>query len=98
MSYLDEEKDMIPPYLEKKGIKVYNTSIQNYVENFNLKYDKVFCEQAVNYWLLHIDIEKFANIFNKDALFIFNTFINKPSEKPTIKQYTIDNVDFLEIS
>lgn len=98
VSYLDKEKDMIPENLEELGIKVYNQSIEDFVNNTNEKYTKVFCEQAINYWLLNIDISKFSNLFSKDALFIFNTFSNKPTNKPMIKEYVIGNLNYLEIS
>jgi len=98
VSYLDKEKDMIPQYLENLGIKVYNDSIENFIKNTNEKYTKVFCEQAINYWLLNIDIKKFSNLFEKDGLFIFNTFSNKPSNKPMIKEYILDNKSYIEIS
>lgn len=98
VSYLDKEQDMIPSDLEKLGVKVYNDSIESFVNNTNKKYTKVFCEQAINYWLLNIDIKKFSNIFEKDGFFIFNTFSNKPSNKPMIKKYVLDNISYLEIS
>lgn len=98
VSYVDQEKDMIPDNLESEGIKVYNYSIQDFVNINDVKYDKVFCQQAVNYWLLHIDIEQFSKIFKKSGLFIFNTFSRKPSTKPMIKEYKIDDINYLEIS
>jgi len=98
VSYLDKEKDMIPSNLKELGIKVYNDSIENFVNNTTEKYTKVFCEQAINYWLSNIDIYKFSNIFSKNALFIFNTFSNKPTNKPMIKEYVLDNINYLEIS
>jgi len=98
VSYLDKEKDMIPSNLKELGIKVYNDSIENFVNNTKEKYTKVFCEQAINYWLSNIDIYKFSNIFSKNALFIFNTFSNKPTNKPMIKEYVLDNINYLEIS
>lgn len=98
VTYVDQEKDMIPDNLENLGVKVINMSIQDFLDNNKEKYNKVFCEQAINYWLLHIDVLKFSEIFEKDGLFIFNTFSNKPSEKPMIKEYVIDNINYLEIS
>lgn len=98
VSYLDKEKDMIPPNLEQIGVNVYNTSIENFINETNEKYTKVFCEQAINYWLLNIDINRFSNLFEKDGLFIFNTFSNKPSIKPMIKEYVLDDINYLEIS
>ena len=62
---------MIPVGLEQLGIKIYNDSIENFVNNANEKYTKVFCEQAINYWLLNIDIKKFSNIFEKGRIIHF---------------------------
>ena len=70
----------------------------DYLDKANEKYTKVFCEQAINYWLLNIDIKKFSSLFEKDGLFIFNTFSNKPSNKPMIKEYVLDDKSYLEIS
>jgi SAM-dependent methyltransferase len=98
VSYLDKEADMIPEDLEKHGVKVYNEDVESFVSSSNKKYNKVFCEQAINYWLLNIDIEKFSNIFLPNGLFIFNTFSNMPTKTPMIKQYTIDGINYLEIS
>ena len=98
VSYLDKEKDMIPHDLKQLGITVYNDSIENFVDTNNEKYNKVFCEQAINYWLLSVNIKKFSDLFEKDGLFIFNTFSNKPSNKPMIKEYVLDNINYLEIS
>ena len=50
VSYIDEEKDMIPGDLEQLGIKIHNCSIESFIENTKEKYTKVFCEQAINYW------------------------------------------------
>lgn len=98
VTYVDQERDMIPDDLETQGVKVINMSVQDFVDNNKSKFDKVFCEQAVNYWMLHIDVKKFSEIFAKNGLFIFNTFSSKPSEKPMIKEYVIDGINYLEIS
>lgn len=98
VSYLDREADMIPSELKELGINVYNEDIESFVNHSNEKYTKVFCEQAINYWLLSINIEKFSNIFEKNGLFVFNTFSKKPSVKPMIKEYEIENINYLEIS
>lgn len=98
VTYVDQEKDMIPEYLKRAGIKVINQRVEDFVYEAQEKYDKVFCEQAVNYWLKSIDMEEFAKILKKDGLFIFNTFASKPSNKPMIKEYEIDDANYLEIS
>ena len=98
VSYLDKEKDMIPDELEELDVKVYNEDIESFVSHVKEKYNKVFCEQAINYWLLHIDVEKFSKIFLPGGLFVFNTFSNKPPTTPLIKEYIIDNKHYAEIS
>lgn len=98
VSYLDREADMIPEDLEKLGVRVYNEDVETFVIHSQEKYNKVFCEQAINYWLLNINIEQFSNIFSPNGLFIFNTFSNMPTKTPMIKQYTIDGINYLEIS
>lgn len=98
VSYLDREADMIPEDLEKLGVRVYNEDVETFVNHSQEKYNKVFCEQAINYWLLNINIEQFSNIFLPNGLFIFNTFSNMPTKNPMIKQYTIDGINYFEIS
>ena len=98
VTYVDQESDMIPNDLANLGVNVINMSVQDFVDNNKEKFNKVFCEQAINYWLLNIDVAKFSNIVTKNGLFIFNTFSSKPSEKPMIKEYIIDDISYIEIS
>jgi hypothetical protein len=37
-------------------------------------------------------------MFNKNGVLIFNTFTNKPPKTPLIKEYTLDNESYVEIS
>ena len=48
-------------------------------------FQAVFCQQAVNYWLNEKMAELLAIGMAKDGVFIFNTFIAKPPEKPVVK-------------
>lgn len=98
VSYLDQEQDMIPQELTSLGITVYHTPIEVFVNENQKQYDKVFCQQAINYWLLHIDMKKFSELIKPYGLFIFNTFKNKPSTVPMIKTYEIENKHYIEIS
>lgn len=98
VSYVDEEAAMIPEKLKELGIHIFNENIESFVTHTKEKYTKVFCEQAINYWLLHIDMKKFSQIFREGGLFIFNTFSNKPSTIPMIKEYVIEDIHYLEIS
>lgn len=96
--YLDQEKDMIPKNLKDLEITVHNTSVENFLEEREMKFNIIFCQQAVNYWLLNIDVKKLADIIEDNGFFIFNTFSRKPSAKPSIKEYSIDNIYYLELS
>lgn len=98
VSYVDQEKNMIPLDLKKIGVNVYHMSIEDFIKEDIGQFDKVFCQQAINYWLLNIDMEKFSELFKKNGLFIFNTFINKPTEVPMIKKYILDENEYLEVS
>lgn len=98
ISYLDKEADMIPDELKKLGIKVFHEDIESFIHHTEKKYHKVFCEQAINYWLLNTDIKQFSTIFEPNGLFIFNTFSMKPTTKPMIRQYEIDGINYLEVS
>ena len=98
VSYLDREKDMIPNWLSNEGVTVYNEDINEFIKHNEIKFDKVFCMQAVNYYLDDIDMELFVRIFNKGGVFVFNTFNNKPSITPYVKEYSLDNESYVEVS
>ena len=98
LSYLDREKDMIPSDLKDLGIRVYNEDINEFIKHNKEKFDKVFCMQAVNYFLSNIDMSLFVNLFNKGGIFVFNTFNSKPSNIPSIKEYILDNESYVEVS
>lgn len=61
-------------------------------------YDRIFCQQAVNYWLDRSCAQIIHQLLSRDGMFIFNTFHNKPSEKPTVKEYEIEGKKFIEVS
>lgn len=98
---VDQEKDMTLG--THPQIKVIISSVEEFLRIWQFGerdtyFDRVFCQQAVNYWL----DESYASIINKlltrDGVFVFNTFHNKPSEKPTAKAYEIDGLNFVEVS
>ena len=61
-------------------------------------FDAVFCQQAVNYWLTPTLAETLSHVIRPGGLFVFNTFNRKPSPVPTIKQYALEGVQFVESS
>jgi ubiquinone/menaquinone biosynthesis C-methylase UbiE len=98
VSYLDQEKDMIPDDLLSYGITVNNMSVQKFIRTTDQQFDKVFCQQAINYWLLHTNTKKFSELIKKNGIFVFNTFSNQPTTQPMVKEYEIDRNKYIEIS
>lgn len=64
----------------------------------NINFDYAFCQQGVNYWLNEITARLVAYMLKQNGLFIFNTFSQKPSEKPLVKEYELDGKKFVETS
>jgi SAM-dependent methyltransferase len=61
-------------------------------------WDVVFCRQSVNYWMTSENVERLKERIEHGGKFIFNTFGNKPSEKPVVKEYDFDGHHFVETS
>ncbi|TSC83280.1 MAG: hypothetical protein G01um101419_110 [Parcubacteria group bacterium Gr01-1014_19] len=68
------------------------------LQKFGAEFQAVFCQQAVNYWLNERTVDLLANVMPKDGVFIFNTFIARPPEKPVVKEYGLDGHSFVEVS
>ena len=62
------------------------------------QFDLVVCRQAVNYWCLNVSGEDIARIIKQGGVLVFNTFGNKPSETPTMREYFHQGVAYKEIS
>lgn len=67
---------------------------------YNTKIDIAMCQQGINYWLSYTLASQLSRLINRGGVFIFNTFNEKPSETPTIKEYTITppGKHYIEIS
>ena len=61
------------------------------------KVDLVICQQGVNYWFDDECVKNVSMLINNGGCFVFNTFHNKPSNLPTVKQYTFNGHNFTEI-
>lgn len=73
--------------------------VQNYVPiSIAPNPDFVFCRQAVNYWLDEGSATELARRVGKGCVFVFNTFNEAPPEKPLVKEYKHDGVNFVEVS
>ena len=61
-------------------------------------FDVVTCRQAINYWFKNVSGEQISGVIKKHGKFIFNTFGNKPSETPTMREYFHQGIAYKEIS
>lgn len=61
-------------------------------------FDVVVCRQAVNYWFKNVSSEDIARPVKQGGQFIFNTFGNKPSETPSVREYFHKGIAYKEIS
>jgi hypothetical protein len=98
---VDEERDMTEG--SNPNIKVINSSVEDFLGIWqwgdrDIYFDRVFCQQAVNYWLDAGCASIISKLLTREGIFVFNTFHNKPSEKPTTKEYEIDGKKFVEVS
>ena len=71
-------------------------SFKNKQDSYYEAFDVAVCQQAINYWLTDEDTKYLADHLKPGGRFVFNTFHNKPSEKPTIKNYSYKGKDYVE--
>jgi len=53
--------------------------------------DVAVCQQAINYWLTDANAWRLSLLMPHGGVFVFNTFNNKPSEIPKVREYTCLN-------
>ncbi len=78
-----------------------NMNVRNALQYFlgiGRSFDRVGCRQAVNYWLDDETAKLLASVMNPKSIFVFNTFNQKPSEKPRMMQYELEGHNFVEVS
>lgn len=61
-------------------------------------FNRAVCRQAINYWLDEDSAEALARVLCEGALFVFNTFNQRPSRRPRVIEYTLDSHFFTEVS
>ena len=104
--YMDEEPKMESPELKDayaKDLRLFAKSdsaipFLEMISNSAWKFDAIFCQQAVNYWLDEYTGNMVASALNKNGLFIFNTFNKKPPDIPKVKEYELEGKKFVEAS
>jgi 2-polyprenyl-3-methyl-5-hydroxy-6-metoxy-1,4-benzoquinol methylase len=84
---------------EVHGVESYHTDVDSYLRNVLIfdPYDVVFCRQAVNYWLNADNAKLISKMMNPGGLLVFNTFNKRPPELPTVREYVLDNKQYMEV-
>lgn len=97
---VDLSSDMLNPQFRANGnVGRLETSVEGYLRTFSQEtFDIVVCRQAVNYWFKNVSAQEIANVVKPGGWFVFNTFGNKPSETPTVREYYHDGVAYKELS
>lgn len=102
VTYVDEATNtmLLPLPFNFPEKMIVDESVEQYLSycnRNNIVFDAIFCQQAINYWFRSVDIEKIAGALKARGCFIFNTFREKPSCKPTIKKYDIAGKHYAEV-
>ena len=92
-----------PIVFHKSGVRQFLYDTEG-----SAKYDCIFCQQGINYWLKDMNgefnqiretsAELASKALNPNGKFVFNTFNTKPSEDIVVKEYQIDDVHYAEVS
>src|SRR3989344_2166728 len=99
---VDKEKSMVNvPILPRMDVII--SRVEEFLGQWqcgdqDMHYDRVLCQQAVNYWLDASYAAIVAKLLNPGGIFVFNTFYKKPSEEPTVKKYGLGDKKFVEVS
>ena len=99
---VDAERKMIPPTLwqHKKVrvvIKEIHFALSDVIKRGEL-FDRIACQQAVNYWLDEETARSVAIALKPNGTFVFNTFHQQPPEKPRVLEYDLGGHAFVETS
>jgi SAM-dependent methyltransferase len=106
VTLVDNSTEMVPSGIDNDcRIKVQCHDARSYISLLSKTpvcptqcYDVVICQQAINYWFNQYTVGQLHRIIRKDGIFVFNTFNNKPSEAPVVKQYNYKNMEYVEVS
>jgi len=72
------------------------TNLDEFGDEF--PFDLVVCQQAINYWFNERHFGYLVeNVLADGGAFVFNTFSKRPPEKPTVREYQIGGVEFMEV-
>lgn len=99
---VDAEPKMVPSLVwNHKQVRVVINKVHLALSNLirdNERFDRIVCQQAVTYWLNEGTAERIAQVLKPGGFFVFNTFNQKPPEKPRVLEYELDGHSFVEVS
>ena len=95
-----EYRMLNPNFKAPEGrVGMMTIAVEAYLRTVNqAPFDIVTCRQGVNYWFKNVTGEEIASKVKKGGMFVFNTFGNKPSETPTVREYYHEGVAYKELS
>jgi len=99
---VDAQADMISPAalahskVEVRALPVRDALLE--MKAHGERYDRVVCRQAVNYWFNEETGSLLADVLAPGGRFAFNTFNQRPSEKPRVKEYAYAEHSFVEVA
>ncbi len=100
--FVDREPKMVPPALwQHKQVEVVIKEVRFALSNAIMRhqsFDRMVCQQAVNYWLDEDTAGLLARALKPGGNFVFNTFNQQPPEKPRVLEYELDKHAFVEVS
>lgn len=99
---VDAESAMIAPRLrQNRRAGILIASVQDALRALQAdgkKFDRAVCRQAVNYWLNEETVQLLAAVLIRGGVFVFNTFNQRPTEKPRVLEYELQGHCFVEVS
>lgn len=99
---VDAEPKMLP--LEERLAplaQMFPFSVERALDYFRqerMHFERVACRQAVNYWLDERTARSLFGVMTPKGVFAFNTFNEKPPEKPRVLEYELEGHHFTEVS
>jgi len=99
---VDAEYEMVPAPLHKnRKILVLIGTVMSALLNLHWGlrlFDRAVCRQGVNYWLNADTLRMLASVLKPQAVFVFNTFNQKPPKEPRVLEYKMGGHSFAEVS
>ena len=94
---IDAEARMVSSSFKTSEIaQILIMQVEEALENLINRKDSVdvaICQQGINYWLTSQRVEKLSMSMSQGGVFIFNTFNQKPSNIPKVREYTLTDFD-----